>query len=156
MSFQNKPLSVFLLVAWISSIFLLFPLPTSQIAQLSDSGIDKGEIWLTWVFHAGIFVFGVAACIFAILAFRYWRTLVAISSILFCINWGLAYLKYSGDVSPVDLYVMTIKGAFGSQHLAAASYVLYTELVLPLFHVVVVAVLIVSSLRVARRAEGSV
>lgn len=141
-------------------MYLAFPLPQAQIAQLSESNSSSGsalstdnneltivekEIWFNWFLDVGVLLIGVFACILVIRNARYWKALVAIASVLFCANWVLKYVIYSLSLSPTELYLMTIRGAMGSQYPATAIFVVYTELVLPLFHVGVAAFILTAS-----------
>lgn len=128
MSIKNSPFSIVLLIAWLSVIYMLVPFPD----------LEKNSIFqlLIWFLGFGVFIFGILACILTINNSKYWKYYVSIASFLFLIKWSLSYLIYSSTLSPLELYISIINGAIGIGMKLSSLFVIYYELLLPLFYLI--------------------
>ncbi|MDX1528033.1 MAG: hypothetical protein R3337_05355 [Gammaproteobacteria bacterium] len=89
---------------------------------------------------------GISAVLLVIFRLRWQRAIGAAASLLFVVNWALAFLQ-SGGGTPFDDYLAVIQGVADSSTLVDAAIVLGYELVLPLLHL---AVFIALTLRLIR------
>lgn len=123
---KNSPYCFLLLTAWVTGIYELIPIPHLQEELL-------GETW-PWLVSLIVIILGLLGSVFTIINLRFWRVFVSVTSILFLASWSIDYFLYSSYFSPFELYVSIIKGAYGSQSEISSAFVIYYELLLPLFH----------------------
>lgn len=89
---------------------------------------------------------GVTAVLLVIFRLRWQRAIGAAASLLFVVNWALAFLQTDSG-TPFDDYLAVIQGVADSSTLVDAAIVLGYELILPLLHL---AVFIALTLRLIR------
>lgn len=89
---------------------------------------------------------GVAAVLLVIFRLRWQRAIGAAASLLFVVNWALAFLQ-TGSGTPFDDYLAVVQGVADSSTLVDAAIVLGYELVLPLLHLAVFIALTIGLIR---------
>lgn len=86
---------------------------------------------------------GVTAALLVIFRMRWWRAIGAAASLLFLVNWALAFVQM-GRGAPFEAYAAVIRSATRSSPLVDASIVLGYEVILPLVHLAIAMALIVA------------
>ena len=89
---------------------------------------------------------GVTALLLVIFRLRWQRAIGAAASLLFVINWALAFLRTDSG-TPLDDYLAVIQGAAESKTLTDAAIVFGYELILPILHLLVAIALTVWLMR---------
>ena len=89
---------------------------------------------------------GVTAALQVIFRLRWWRAVGAAASLLFLVNWSLAFVQM-GAGAPFEAYAEVVRGATGSNTLVGTSIVLGYEVILPLAHLAVGVALLVGRIK---------
>lgn len=128
---------------------------------MSAMGKLKGAAFaLLWAFTVGLVLIwdqnifsilasalGVTATLLNLFSLRWWRTVAALASALFVINWALAFVLLDTGGSPFETYTSVIGEAMQSRAVLDGLLVSSYEVVLPVVHFVVSLVLITALLR---------
>lgn len=179
---SGKSFGVVLLVAWLSLVYLLIPLPGQRFEQLTEKeaaqlvgqetkagGLPKADVeralklkfqrdrqaaWVQWCFVLSLVLVGIAAGVAALRGIEDWPYFASITSLLYLIGWGLslAGVQAPSHTSLLDTYVSNLLNAFLVDSSASLLAFMHKDLVLPLFHLFVVTFLLYRGYRFANRS----